>query len=90
MPVSAYLPGRLLLPTWGWRGDAMRRLLSVTWPLTHLELPGSQLSYALTDRRAQRAKALFVLATSGSWAPPSGASYGLPAAAALARPEPMT
>ena len=39
------------LPTRGRRGDAMSRLLSVTWPLTNLELPGWQLRYALTDAR---------------------------------------
>ena len=37
----------------------MRRLLSVTWPLTNLELPGWQLRYALTDTRAQHAEILF-------------------------------
>ncbi len=44
------------LPTRGRRGDAMSRLLSVTWPLTNLEMPGWQLRYALTDARAQRVK----------------------------------
>jgi hypothetical protein len=53
------------LPTGGWRGEAMRRLLSVTWPLTHLELPGYQLNYALTTARAQRLKILLVLLGSG-------------------------
>jgi hypothetical protein len=53
------------LPTRGWRGDAVRQLLSVTWPLTHLELPGYQLNYALTDDRLQRVKILLVLLASG-------------------------
>ena len=40
-------------PPKGRRGDAMRRLLSVTWPLTNLELPGWQLRYSVpTDARA--------------------------------------
>jgi hypothetical protein len=56
---------RFPLPTRGWRGDAMRQLLSVTWPLTHLELPGYQLNYALTDDRTQRVKILLVLRGSG-------------------------
>ena len=43
----------------------MRRLLSVTWPLTHLEVPGYQLNYALTDARARRVKILLVLHASG-------------------------
>ena len=53
------------LPTRGWRGQAIRRLQSVTWPLTHLELPGYHLNYALTDRRAKRLKILLVLLASG-------------------------
>ncbi len=53
------------LPTRGWRGEAMAQLLSVTWPLTHLELPGYQLNYALADDRAQRVKILLVLLASG-------------------------
>jgi len=51
--------GLFPLPTEGRRGDAMRRLLSVTWPLTNLELPGWQLRYALTDAQAQRTKIFF-------------------------------
>ena len=51
--------GLFPLPTRGRRGDAMRRLLSVTWPLTNLELPGWRFRYALTDTRAQRVKVLF-------------------------------
>lgn len=53
------------LPTRGWRGAAMRQLLSVTWPLTHLELPGYQLNYALADDPVQRLKILLVLRGSG-------------------------
>lgn len=53
------------LPTRGWRGAAMRRLLAVSWPLTHLELPGYQLNYALTDDPLQRLKILLVLRGSG-------------------------
>ena len=43
----------------------MRRLLAVTWPLTHLELPGHRLNYTLTDARARRVKILLVLLASG-------------------------
>jgi hypothetical protein len=57
--------GLFPLPTRGWRGAAMRQLLSVSWPLTHLELPGYQLNYALTDDRMQRLKILLVLRGSG-------------------------
>lgn len=57
--------GLFPLPTRGWRGAAMRQLLSETWPLTHLELPGYQLNYALTDDRVQRFKILVVLRSSG-------------------------
>ena len=53
------------LPTRGWRGEAMARLLSESWPLTHLELPGYQLNYALADDRTQRVKILLVLLASG-------------------------
>jgi hypothetical protein len=53
------------LPTRGSRGEAMRSLLSVTWPLNHLELPGYQLNYALTDAWARRVKILLVLLASG-------------------------
>ena len=58
-------PGLFPLPSRGWRGDAMRRLLDVTWPLSHLDLPGYQLNYALTDTRARRLKILLVLLASG-------------------------
>ena len=47
------------LPTRGRRGDGVGRLLSVTWPLTNLEMPGWRLRYALTDARAQRVKIYF-------------------------------
>ena len=57
--------GLFPLPTRGWRGAAMRQLLSESWPLTHLELPGYQLNYALTDDRMQRLKILLVLRGSG-------------------------
>ena len=57
--------GLFPLPTRGWRGAAMRQLLSVSWPLTHLELPGYQLNYALTDDPVQRLKILLVLRGSG-------------------------
>jgi hypothetical protein len=57
--------GMFPLPARGWRGAAMRQLLSVSWPLTHLELPGYQLNYALTDDRIQRLKILLVLRASG-------------------------
>jgi Uncharacterised nucleotidyltransferase len=53
------------LPSRGWRGAAMRQLLSVSWPLTHLELPGYQLNYALADDPMQRLKILLVLRGSG-------------------------
>jgi hypothetical protein len=57
--------GLFPLPTRGWRGDALRQLVSVTWPLTHLELPGYHLNYALTDAAGQRLKILLVLLASG-------------------------
>jgi Uncharacterised nucleotidyltransferase len=53
------------LPTRGRRGRALARLLSPSWPLTHLELPGYQLNYALTDAPLQRFKILLVLRASG-------------------------
>ncbi len=53
------------LPTRGWRGAAMHQLLSVSWPFTHLELPGYQLNYALADDPVQRLKILLVLRGSG-------------------------
>ncbi len=53
------------LPSRGWRGEAMAQLTSLGWPLTHLELPGYQLNYALTDAPVQRLKILLVLLASG-------------------------
>jgi hypothetical protein len=61
--------GLFPLPTRGRRGDAVGRLLSVTWPLTHLELPRTQLLYTLTHARSQRAKFLFVHLASGRGLP---------------------
>ena len=48
--------GLFPLPTRGRRGAAMSRLLSVTWPLTNLELPAWQFRYALTDARTRHVK----------------------------------
>jgi hypothetical protein len=53
------------LPTAGRRGHTIGRLLSLTWPLTHRDVPGSQLNYALTDSTVQRIKILLVLRASG-------------------------
>jgi hypothetical protein len=58
-------PGLFPLPSRGWRGEAMDQLMSVAWPLRHLELPGYHLNYALTDAPAQRFKILLVLLASG-------------------------
>jgi len=52
--------GLFPLPTRGRRGDTMRQLLSVTWPLTQRELPRYQFNYALTDGLARRAKIRFL------------------------------
>ena len=52
-------------PSRGWRGEALAHLRSVTWPLTHLGLPGYHLNYALTDAPAKRLKILLVLLASG-------------------------
>jgi hypothetical protein len=57
--------GLFALPTRGWRGVALDQLVSVTWPLNHLELPGYHLNYALTDAPVQRLKILLVLLASG-------------------------
>jgi hypothetical protein len=57
--------GLFRLPSRGWRGDALRQLLDVNWPLDHLALPGYQLNYALADTRARRLKILLVLLASG-------------------------
>lgn len=51
--------GLFPLPTRGQRGDSVRRLLSVTWPLRQRDLTDYQFNYALTDGRARRARMLF-------------------------------
>src|ERR1700689_3946069 len=51
--------GLFPLPTRGHRGESVRRLLSVTWPLRQLDLTDYQFNYALTDGRARRARMLF-------------------------------
>jgi hypothetical protein len=51
--------GLFPLPTRGRRGDSIRRLLSVTWPLTQRDLTDYRFNYALTDGRARRAEMLF-------------------------------
>jgi hypothetical protein len=58
---SEYFP----LPTRGWRGRTLRRLLSVTWPLTTHELHRYHLTYALTDAPARRIRSLVTLV--GNW-----------------------
>jgi hypothetical protein len=58
---SEYFP----LPTHGWRGRTLRRLLSVTWPLTTHELHRYHVTYALTDVPAQRVRSLLALV--GRW-----------------------
>ena len=57
--------GLFPLPTHGWRGQAVRRLTAVSWPLTHQELPGYRLNYGLTDAPTHRVKILLVLLASG-------------------------
>jgi hypothetical protein len=57
--------GLFPLPSRGWRGVAIDQLVSVSWPLSHLDLPGYHLNYALTDAPAQRLKILLVLLASG-------------------------
>ena len=65
-PAGVDAPAALFpLPTHGWRGQALRQLLSVTWPLTTPELHRYRLNYALTDSSMQRVRSLFVLA--GNW-----------------------
>jgi hypothetical protein len=51
--------GLFPLPARGHRGDSVRRLLSVTWPLRQAELTDYQFNYALTSGRARRAGMLF-------------------------------
>ena len=53
------------LPTHGWRGRTLRRLLSVTWPVTAHQLHRYHLTYALTDVPARRIKNLLTLV--GKW-----------------------
>ena len=53
------------LPSRGWRGQALRQLLGVTWPLTTHELHRYRLNYALTDSPAQRVRSLVSLV--GNW-----------------------
>jgi hypothetical protein len=53
------------LPRRGWRGDTINRLVSVSWPLTHLEVPGYRLNAALADKALRRLKILLVLRASG-------------------------
>jgi hypothetical protein len=58
---SGYFP----LPTHGWRGRTLRRLLSVTWPMTTDELHRYHLTYAVTDDPVLRARSLVALV--GRW-----------------------
>jgi Uncharacterised nucleotidyltransferase len=51
--------GLFPLPRRGQRGDTVRQLLSVTWPLRQRDLTDYQFNYALTDGRARRARMLF-------------------------------
>ena len=51
--------GLFPLAAGGRRGDSIGRLLSVTWPLTQLDLTDYQFNYALTDSRAARAGMLY-------------------------------
>ncbi len=53
------------LPARGWRGQALRQLFSVTWPLTGHELHRYRLTYAVTDAMVQRLRSLVVLV--GNW-----------------------
>jgi hypothetical protein len=53
------------LPSHGWRGHALRQLLSITWPLTTHELHRYRLNYALTDAPAWRLRSLLTLI--GNW-----------------------
>ncbi len=51
--------GLFPLPTRGSRGDAVRRLLAVTWPLCQADLSDYEFNYALTEGRARRAGMLW-------------------------------
>ncbi len=53
------------LPSRGFRGRALRQLLSVTWPLTGSQLHRYRLNYALTDAPARRVRSLVALV--GNW-----------------------
>ena len=53
------------LPSRGWRGQALRQLFSVTWPLTGHELHRYRVTYAVTDATTQRLRNLLVLV--GNW-----------------------
>ena len=53
------------LPSGGRRGGPSDALLSPTWPLTHVDVPGYQLNYTLTDSTLRRFKILLVLRASG-------------------------
>lgn len=53
------------LPSHGFRGQAMRQLLSVTWPLTAPDLHRYRLNYALTDASTRRVRSLVTLV--GNW-----------------------
>ncbi len=59
--------GLFPLPTRGWRGESMQRMLAETWPLAERDHPGYRLDYALTvtDDPAQRMKILLVRLASG-------------------------
>jgi hypothetical protein len=57
--------GLFPLPTHGWRGHTLHRLLSVSWPMTTHELHRYHLTYALTDAPAQRMRSLLRLV--GNW-----------------------
>jgi hypothetical protein len=53
------------LPNRGGRGRTVDALLAPTWPLTHADVPGYRLNYALTDSTLRRFKILLVLRASG-------------------------
>jgi Uncharacterised nucleotidyltransferase len=64
--VGVQAPAELFpLPSHGFRGQALRQLLSVTWPLTAPELHRYQLNYALTDAPTRRMRSLVTLV--GNW-----------------------
>jgi hypothetical protein len=57
--------GLFPLPDRGWRGSAIDKLTAISWPLTHLQLPGYHLNYALADSPQRRLRILVVLLSSG-------------------------